>query len=115
MREAIWRHGTPEIFNTDQGCQFTRAEFTGLLKEHGIRISMDGKGCWRNNVFVERRWRSVKYEEVYLKAYDSVGEAKTPLGAYLAFYNTRRPHRAFDGRTPDAIYFAGLPAMKVAA
>lgn len=115
VREAIWRHGTPEIFNTDQGCPFTRAEFTGLLKEHGIRISMDGKGCWRDNVFVERLWRSVKYEAVYLKAYDSVGEAKTQLGAYLAFYNTRRPHRAFDGPTPDAIYFAGLPAMKVAA
>jgi len=115
VREAIWRHGTPEIFNTDQGCQFTSAEFTGLLKEHGIRISMDGKGCWRDNVFVERLWRSVKYEEVYLKAYDSVGEAKAQLGAYLTFYNTRRPHRAFDGHTPDAIYFAGLPAMKVAA
>ncbi len=115
VREAIWRHGTPEIFNTDQGCQFTSAEFTGLLKGHSIRISMDGKGCWRDNVFVERLWRSVKYEEVYLKAYDSVGEAKAQLGAYLAFYNTRRPHRAFDGHTPDAIYFAGLPAMKVAA
>ena len=115
VREAIWRHGTPEIFNTDQGCQFTRAAFTGLLQEYGIRISRDGKGCWRDNVFVERLWRSVKYQEVYLKAYDSVGEAKTPLGAYLAFYNTRRPHRAFDGRTPDAIYFAGLPAMKAAA
>jgi len=115
VREAIWRHGTPEIFNTDQGCQFTSAEFTGLLKEHGIRISMDGKGCWRDNVFVERLWRSVKYEEVYLKAYDSVGEAKAQLGAYLTFYNTRRPHRAFDGHTPDAIYFAGLPTMKVAA
>ncbi len=100
VREAIWRHGTPEIFNTDQGCQFTSAEFTGLLKEHGIRISMDGKGCWRDNVFVERLWRSVKYEEVYLKADDSMGEAKTQLGAYLAFYNTRRPHQAFDGQTP---------------
>ena len=115
VQEAIWRHGVPEIFNTDQGCQFTSAEFTGLLKEHGIRISMDGKGCWRDNVFVERLWRSVKYEEVYLKAYDSMTEAKAQLGAYLAFYNTRRPHRAFDGRTPDAIYFAGLPAMKAAA
>ena len=115
VREAIWRHGTPEIFNTDQGCPFTRAAFIGLLKAHGIRIRRDGKGCWRDNVFVERLWRSVKYEEVYRKAYDSVGEAKAQLGAYLAFYNTRRPHRAFDGRTPDAIYFAGLPAMKVAA
>jgi len=115
VREEIWPHGTPVIFNTDQGCQFTRAEFTGLLKEHGIRISMDGKGCWRDNMFVERLWRSVKYEVVYLKAYGSVGEAKTQLGAYLTFYNTRRPHRAFDGRKPDAIYFVGLQAMKVAA
>lgn len=115
VREAIWRHGAPEIFNTDQGSQFTSAEFASLLKEHGIRISMDGKGCWRDNVFVERLWRSVKYEEVYLKAYDSLPEAKTQLGAYLAFYNMRRPHRAFDGQTPDAIYFAGLPAMKAAA
>ena len=115
VREAIWRHGTPAIFNTDPGCPFTRAAFTGLLKEHGIRIRRDGKGCWRDNVFVERRWRSVKYEEVYLKAYVSMGEAKTQLGAYLAFYNTRRPHRAFDGQTPDTLYFSGLPAMKVAA
>ncbi len=115
VREAIWRHGVPDIFNTDQGSQFTSAEFTGLLKAQGIRISMDGKGCWRDNVFVERLWRSVKYEEVYLKAYDSMAEAKTQLGAYLAFYNTRRPHRAFDGQTPDAIYFAGLPTVKAAA
>ena len=115
VREAIARYGTPEIFTTDQGSQFTSSEFTGLLKEHGIQISMDGKGCWRDNVFVERLWKSVKYEEVYLKAYDSVSAAKASLGNYLAFYNTRRPHQSLDGKTPDAIYFAGLSQERVAA
>ncbi len=115
VREAISRYGTPDIFNTDQGSQFTSSEFTGLLKEHGIQISMDGKGCWRDNVFVERLWKSVKYEEVYLKAYDSVSAAKAGLGTYLAFYNTRRPHQSLDGKTPDAIYFAGLPQEAIAA
>jgi putative transposase len=115
VREAIYRYGTPEIFNTDQGSQFTSADFTGLLKAHDIRISMDGKGCWRDNVFVERLWRTIKYEEVYLRAYDSVPEAKAHLNAYLTFYNTRRPHQTFDGQTPDAIYFAGLPENKAAA
>jgi putative transposase len=115
VREAIACHGRPEIFNTDQGSQFTGAEFTGLLKEHQIQISMDGKGCWRDNVFVERLWKSVKYEEVYLKAYDSVTAAKTCLGNYLRFYNTRRPHRALDGKSPDAVYFANLPQTSIAA
>ena len=115
VREAIARHGVPEIFNTDQGSQFTSSEFTGLLKEHGIQISMDGKGCWRDNVFVERLWKSVKYEEVYLKAYDSVSDAKAGLGNYLNFYNTRRPHQSLDGTTPDTIYFAGLPQERFAA
>jgi putative transposase len=115
VREAIVRYGVPEIFNTDQGSQFTSSEFTGLLKEHGIQISMDGKGCWRDNVFVERLWKSVKYEEVYLKAYDSVSAAKVSLGKYLTFYNTRRPHQSLDGQTPDTIYFAGLPQEKIAA
>ena len=115
VREAIARYGTPEIFNTDQGSQFTSAEFTGLLKEHGVRISMDGKGCWRDNVFVERLWKSVKYEEVYLKAYDSVSDAKVHLGRYFDFYNTRRPHQSLDGKTPDEIYFAGLPQAVIAA
>ena len=110
VREAIHRHGCPAIFNTDQGCQFTSSEFTGLLKSHDIRISMDGKGCWRDNVFVERLWKSVKYEEVYLKAYDSVPEAKASLGTYLRFYNERRPHRSLGGRTPDATYFTALAA-----
>jgi len=110
VQEAIHRHGPPEIFNTDQGCQFTSGEFTGLLKSHDIRISMDGKGCWRDNVFVERLWKSVKYEEVYLKAYDSVADAKASLGKYLRFYNERRPHRSLGGLTPDATYFAALAA-----
>ena len=109
LEEAIVRYGAPEIFNTDQGSQFTSAEFTTVLKTHGIRISMDGKGCWRDNVFVERLWRTVKYEEVYLKAYDTVSVAKTSLAAYLNFYNSRRPHQSLDDETPDAIYFAGLP------
>lgn len=115
VREAIARHGCPEIFNTDQGSQFTSAEFTGPLKAHGIRISMDGKGCWRDNVFVERLWKSVKYEEVYLRAYDSVSEAKACLTRYFDFYNTRRPHQALDGQTPDEIYFSNLPQESIAA
>jgi putative transposase len=115
VREAIARYGTPEIFNTDQGGQFTSSEFTGLFKEHGIQISMDGKGCWRDNVFVERLWKSVKYEEVYLKAYDSASAAKASLGTYLTFYNTRRPHQSLDGKTPDAIYFGGLSQEEIAA
>ena len=85
LAEAITRYGMPEIFNTDQGCQFTSAEFTGVLKAHGIRISMDGKGCWRDNVFVERLWRTIKYEEGYLKAYDSVSHAKASLGQFITF------------------------------
>lgn len=115
VRDALARWGRPAIFNTDQGSQFTSGEFTGLLQANGIAISMDGKGCWRDNVFVERLWRSVKYEEVYLKAYDSVGEAKAHLGAYLRFYNTRRPHRALDGQSPDAVYFAGVSQERLAA
>lgn len=115
VQEAIHRHGTPEIFNTDQGSQFTSADFTGLLKQHGIRISMDSKGCWRDNIFVERLWRTVKYEEVYLRAYDSIPEAKTHLANYLSFYNSRRPHQTFDGQTPDTIYFDNLPAEKAVA
>jgi putative transposase len=115
LEEALARHGTPEIFNTDQGSQFTSAEFTDILKKRGIGISMDGKGAWRDNVFVERLWRSVKYEEVYLHAYDSVSAARAGLARYLGFYNTRRPHRSLDGRTPDEFYFASLPATRKAA
>ncbi len=115
VREAITRYGRPEIFNTDQGSQFTSYEFTQLLKDNEIRISMDGKGCWRDNVFVERLWKSVKYEEVYLKAYDSVSAAKANLGVYLNFFNTRRPHQSLDGKTPDTIYYTGLPQTRIAA
>jgi putative transposase len=114
LQEAIARYGTPEIFNTDQGSQFTSIEFTGVLKAHGIRISMDGKGCWRDNVFVERLWRTIKYDEVYLKAYDSVSHAKASLGQFITFYNSRRPHQTFAGKTPDMIYFASLPQEKFA-
>jgi putative transposase len=112
LEEALERHGKPKVFNTDQGSQFTSEAFTGLLKKRGILISMDGKGAWRDNVFVERLWRTVKYEEVYLKAYASVAEARASLARYFAFYNTRRPHQALDGRTPDQAYFTPqqLPA-----
>jgi putative transposase len=115
LQEAVACYGTPEIFNTDQGSQFTSAEFADVLKENSIRISMDGKGCWRDNVFVERLWRTIKYEEVYLKAYDSVSGAKASLGPYIQFYNNRRPHRSFAGKTPDMIYFVGLPQKEHAA
>ena len=109
LAEALARHGRPEIFNTDHGSQFTSAAFTGLLALNGIQISMDRRGSWRDNVFVERLWRSVKYEEVYLRAYDSVGEARASLGRYLDFYNRRRPHSSLDARTPEQAYFAHLP------
>jgi putative transposase len=115
LEEALARYGCPEIFNTDQGSQFTSSAFTEVLDKRGIRISMDGKGAWRDNVFVERLWRSVKYEEVYLRAYDSVSEAKANLARYFAFYNARRPHSSLDGRTPDEFYFASLPATRKAS
>lgn len=108
VEAAIATYGRPEIFNTDQGCQFTDKDFVGMLKEHGIAISMDGKGAWRDNVFVERFWRSLKYEEVYLRAYESASEAKHFIGRYVAFYNEHRPHSALDGRTPDEVYFNQL-------
>ncbi len=114
VEEAMARHGKPDIFNTDQGSQFTSAAFTGRLQEHGIRISMDGKGAWRDNVFVERLWKSVKYEEVYLRAYVSVSEAKAGLARYFVFYNTRRPHSSLDRLTPDQFYFNALPQPKAA-
>jgi putative transposase len=115
VQEAIHRYGAPEIFNTDQGSQFTSIEFTQLLKDNGIAISMDGKGCWRDNVFVERLWKSIKYEEVYLHAYETVSAAKSGIGRYLAFYNSRRPHSALDGSTPDEFYYRNLPALQEAA
>jgi len=113
LEEALERHGTPEIFNTDQGSQFTSEAFTDVLKREGIRISMDGKGRWLDNVFVERLWRSVKYEEVYLRAYDSIAAARVSLGKYFAFYNTERRHQSLDRRTPDRVYYEA--AVRLAA
>ena len=104
LEEAIGRYGAPDIFNTDQGAQFTSAAFTGVLKAAEVRISMDGKGRWVDNVFVERLWRSVKYEEIYLRAYDSVSEARARIGDYLRFYNSARRHQSL-GKTPDQAYF----------
>ena len=114
LEDALALHGKPDIFNTDQGSQFTGAAFTGVLTDNGIAISMDGKGAWRDNVFVERLWRSIKYEEVYLRAYDSVSEARASIGRYLNFCNGRRPHSSLDGVTPDQAYFNSLP-LRLAA
>ena len=114
LQDALAKHGKPEIFNTDQGSQFTGAAFTGVLADNAIAISMDGKGAWRDNVFVERLWRSVKYEEVYLRAYDTASEARASIGRYLDFYNRRRPHSSLDGTTPDHAYFTPLP-LRMAA
>jgi putative transposase len=114
VREALALHGKPEIFNTDQGSQFTSEAFTGLLQGQKIEISMDGRGAWRDNVFVERLWRSVKYEEVYLRAYDSVSDARASLGRYLDFYNCRRPHSSLGARTPERAYLDHLPQMLAA-
>lgn len=105
LEEAIEKYGCPEIFNTDQGSQFTSDDFTQVLKDNDIKISMDGKGRWVDNVFVERLWRSVKYEEVYLKAYDSVADAKSSLGQYFDFYNAQRRHQSLDKMTPDEVYY----------
>ena len=115
VEEALARHGKPAIFNTDQGSQFTSMAFTGVLKDAGIAISMDGRGAWRDNVFVERLWRTIKYEEVYLRAYASVSEARASLGRYLAFYNTGRPHASHDRKTPDEAYFNPLQPIPAAA
>jgi putative transposase len=112
---ALARHGRPEIFNTDQGAQFTSQAFTERLKSKGIAISMDGRGCWTDNVFIERLWRSVKYEEVYWRAYETVNQAREGISRYLSFFNTARPHTAHGGKTPDSAYFATLPATAIAA
>ena len=114
VEEALARYGRPEIFNTDQGSQFTSDDFTGTLKRHGVMISMDGKGRCMDNIFVERLWRSVKYEEVYLHAYDSVGQARASLGRYLDFYNSKRPHSRLAAQTPDRAYFDHLPLLVAA-
>ncbi len=112
LEEALATHGTPDIFNTDQGCQFTSESFTDVLKAHGIQISMDGKGRWMDNVFIERLWRSLKYEEVYLKAYDTVSQATQGIGDWMDFYNQDRRHASLDRMTPDQVYYdlpSGLP------
>ena len=114
LKEAIAQYGPPKIFNSDQGSQFTSNNFTDVLKAHPIKISMDGKGRWVDNVFVERLWRSVKYEEVYLHAYESVADARAGIARYLTFYNTRRPHSSLDGHTPDTAYFGNTQFKKVA-
>jgi putative transposase len=115
LKEAMARYGKPEIFNTDQGSQFTSEAFISVLKENNIQISMDGRGAWRDNVFVERLWKSVKYEEVYLKAYETVAEARLSLNHYFQFYNTHRPHSSLDKQTPDEAYFNNLQPQKLAA
>ena len=114
LEEAIGKYEKPQIFNTDQGSQFTGTDFTAVLIRNEISISMDGKGAWVDNVFVERLWRTVKYEEVYLKAYDDVPEARRSIGMYFEFYNGRRPHSSLDRRTPNQAYFHPLPLRTAA-
>jgi putative transposase len=114
LEEALARHGKPEILNTDQGSQFTSEIFTGVLTRNRVAISMNGKGAWRDNVVVERLWRSVKYQEVYLRAYDTVAQGRASISRYLDFYNTRRPHSSLDRRTPDQAYFTRLPQIAAA-
>ena len=114
LEDALASHDKPEIFNSDQGSQFTGTAFTGVLINNEIKISMDGRGAWRDNVFVERLWRTVKYEEVYLRAYDDVPQARASLGRYIGFYNGRRPHTSLDRRTPDQAYFNPQP-LRLAA
>ena len=109
LEEALSKNEKPEVFNTDQGSQFSSEAFTGRLKKEGIRISMDGRGRWRDNVFVERIWKSIKYEEVYLRAYHSVSEARASLARYIEFYNSRRPHSSLKAQTPNQVYFHRLP------
>jgi putative transposase len=115
VEEALGKYGAPGILNSDQGSQFTSMAFTSLLRDNGIAISMDGRGAWRDNVFVERLWRSIKYEEVYLRAYDTVSDARTSIGKYLAFYNGRRPHSSLGRMTPDEAYFNALMPILAAA
>ena len=114
LEEAIEKYGCPEIMNTDQGSQYTSERFIQALKDRDIQISMDGKGAWRDNIFVERLWRSVKYEDIYLHAYETPSNVKQGLKRYFEFYNTSRPHRAHTGQTPDTAYFNLLPVAEVA-
>jgi putative transposase len=115
IEQAFKRYGTPEIVNTDQGSQFTATEFTDIVLAQGCKLSMDGRGAWRDNVFVERLWRSVKYERVYLKAYDNVSAARADIADYLAWYNTHRPHSSLERLTPIEKYFGTMPTTAQAA
>ena len=115
LKKAFNLHGRPEIVNTDQGRQFTAQDFVEAVKDQGCKLSMDGRGAWRDNVFVERLWKSVKYERVYLYAYDSVTEAKTSIMQYLDWYNRSRPHSRLEKKTPDEAYAVMLPTVKLAA
>jgi len=115
LEEALTRHGPPEIFNTDQGAQFTSAAFMAVLKAHQIQISMDGKGRWMDNVFVERLWRTVKYEDIYLRAYENPADLQAGLNRYFRFYNTQRGHAALDRKTPDEVYFGIESSLSMAA
>lgn len=114
LRAAIATYGVPEIFNTDQGSQFNSEAFTSVLSQHGIAISMDGRGRWMDNVFIERLWRSVKYEEVYLTAYDNGTQARQGLADYFVFYNSRRRHQGLNRRTPDEVYHHNQPLPQAA-
>ena len=115
LDEALARYGSPKIFNTDQGAQFTSAAFTGKLEATGVKISMDGRGRFMDNIFIERLWRSIKYEEVHLKAYADGREARAGIGAWMDFYNTRRPHQAMNNQTPMAVWRAGMDRIEAAA
>jgi putative transposase len=115
LNEAITKYGIPDIFNTDQGSQFTSNEFTGVLKSKEIKISMDGKGRWIDNVFIERLWRSLKYEEVYLNAYDTTKEAKEGIGEWIRFYNHERTHQSLEYQTPESVYLNSVPKKEMAA
>ncbi len=115
IEQAFARYGIPEIVNTDQGSQFTAEAFTSVVLARGCELSMDGRGAWRDNVFVERLWRSVKYERVYLKAYDSVSAARLDIADYMEWYNTHRPHSKIERLTPQEKYIAALPQLKLAA
>lgn len=114
LEEAILKYGSPEIFNSDQGSQFTSEAFTDILSASGIRISMDGRGRWMDNIMIERLWKSVKYEDVYLKAYESIPAVREGLKTYFEFYNSRRRHQSLDRRTPDDVYWSTLPQKETA-
>jgi len=115
LEDAFARHGRPEFLNTDLGSQFTSGAFTEALASQGVAISMDGRGSWRDNILIERFWRSIKYEEIYLHAYDSVSAARHGISRYIEFYNSRRPHSSLDRSTPDEYYFATLLVIGQAA